>query len=101
MEFEWDEQKNLANQAKHGISFEEAQAIFDGPVLTFPDARWYSGETREISVGEIAGIVALAVVHTDRSGKVRIVSARRASRHERKLYHDYQSAKAQGPEREE
>ena len=52
--FEWDEEKNLVNQRKHGISFEEASTIFDGPVLSLEDEGDQS-EVRERSYGLIVG----------------------------------------------
>ena len=87
--FEWDEAKNRANIAKHGVSFELARLIFDGRVVTWVDRRRAYGEVREISVGFVDGLLLLAVVHTTRSGKIRIISARPAKRKERKL-HDEQ-----------
>lgn len=51
MDFEWDEAKNAENQTKHGMSFEEATPIFDGPILTKIDDREEYGEMREISMG--------------------------------------------------
>ena len=51
MEFEWDENKNLSNQKKHGLSFFEAKEIFDGPVFTVTDTRQTYGEIRQISIG--------------------------------------------------
>ena len=48
--YEWDAAKNTLNIAKHGVSFELARRIFDGPVLTVLDGREYSGELREISI---------------------------------------------------
>ena len=57
MGFEWDGNKNQSNITKHGISFEEAIAVFDDPdILTFEDARFEYGEARLISINEI-GIV--------------------------------------------
>jgi uncharacterized DUF497 family protein len=52
--FEWDEEKNLANRRKHGISFEEAATIFDGPVLSLEDEGRQS-EVRERSYGSLMG----------------------------------------------
>lgn len=86
MTFEWDEDKNAANVAKHGFGFATASRIFDGPVLTTVDDRAGYGEVRERSIGVIDGILFLAVVHTDRDGICRIISARRANRNERKRY---------------
>ena len=89
MDFEWDEDKNRANRAKHGIDFDEAALIFRGITLTRIDDRWYYGETREISIGQLPDQVIVVVVHTDRNGVTRLISARLANRAERKSYHDY------------
>lgn len=88
MEFEWDEDKNRRNIAKHGIGFERAARIFDGPTLDRIDDRRDYGETRTISIGVLEDILILVVVHTDRSGKIRIISARPAKRPERKIYEE-------------
>lgn len=84
MRFEWDEAKNQSNIAKHGISFEQAQTIFDGVVLTLPAKD--KGEKREASIGLYAGEILIVVVHTDRLGVTRIISARPAKRKEKALY---------------
>ncbi len=84
--FEWDDAKNAANIAKHGVAFELACRIFDGPVLTVADSRTDYGERREISLGAVEGVLILAVVQTGRSARIRIISARRASRRERRRY---------------
>ncbi|MBJ7443780.1 MAG: BrnT family toxin [Sphingobium sp.] len=86
MDFEWDEGKNAANIAKHGLDFADAVLIFDGPVVSHVDSRRDYGETRVISYGQIANLVVATVVHTDRSGVTRIISARLASAKERRLY---------------
>jgi hypothetical protein len=85
-DFEWDEDKNLSNKRKHGISFEEAATIFDGPVLSLEDEGDYD-EARERSYGLTGGVVVACVIHTDRDGITRIISARRATANERKLFH--------------
>lgn len=87
--FEWDEAKDLENLRKHGISFAEAAEIFEGPVLTNVDDRFAYGEMREISMGFLGGIVVLHVSHTDRHGVTRIISARKATKKERRLFHAY------------
>lgn len=87
--FEWDENKNQQNLKKHKISFEEAIEIFNGIVFTTIDERYDYGETREISVGAIQGVVILTVAHTERNGKIRIISARKATPRERKDYYEY------------
>lgn len=86
MNFEWDETKNQQNIAKHGLSFEDASRIFEGITLNAVDDRFDYGEVREISIGQIDGLVVVTVVHTDRFGVCRIISARQASRAERKGY---------------
>jgi uncharacterized protein len=95
-QFTWDPEKNALNQRKHGISFDEARLIFDGPVLTIQDQREY-GEVREVSFGSLGDAVVIGVVHTDRLGVVRIISARKANKKERSLFYDY-LATALGPD---
>lgn len=89
MNFEWDEVKNEANFSKHKIRFEKAVRIFINPVLTQTDDRTDYGEVREISIGLLDGHIVLVVVHTDRDGNIRLISARKANRAERKAYDDY------------
>lgn len=86
MKFEWDEDKNQANIAKHGLRFEDAQRIFDGFTVDAVDDRIDYGEERIISLGLLDGIAVLAVIHTDRNDVYRIISARPANRKERKCY---------------
>lgn len=93
MKFEWDQAKNQANLVKHGISFDEACLIFEGRTLTRVDDRFDYGETRHISIGVIRDIVAVVVVHTERSGVTRIISARLAGREEREVYNDHHREK--------
>jgi uncharacterized DUF497 family protein len=87
MNFDWDEDKNKANIGKHGVSFEKAQRIFEGPVVTKIDSRFDYGEIREISLGMVDGILILAVVHTEQNeDTIRLISARKANKQERKIY---------------
>ncbi len=88
MEFEWDEKKNKANIRRHGISFELASIIFNDFVISRWDKRSYGGEEREISYGRIRGERIIVVVHIDRGEKIRIISARKANKKERKIYYD-------------
>jgi len=89
MEFDWDSAKNEANLKKHGIGFVEAKHIFDGPTLTRADDRQDYGENRDISLGALSPEAVLVVVHTERGDKIRLISARKASRRERKVYYDH------------
>jgi uncharacterized DUF497 family protein len=86
--FEWDDDKNRLNIEKHGVSFDTACRIFDGFVFTVRDQRFDYGEVRDISIGEVGDLTVLTVVHTDRNGITRLISARAASRSERKRYGD-------------
>ncbi len=92
MKFEWDEDKNQSNITKHGIDFQQAKRVFEDPnVLTYEDTRFNYKKIREISVGQLLlttqqKIIIAVVVHTDRDGKVRLISARKASKRERKIY---------------
>lgn len=88
--FEWDDAKNEINQAKHGVSFEVASRVFGDPdVLQFIE-RVEDGEERWHAIGYVTGtLLFLTVIHTypkNEAELVRIISARRATRHERKLY---------------
>ena len=87
--FEWNENKNQQNIRKHGISFEEASEIFYGIVFTTIDERYDYGEIREISIGAIQGVIIITVIHTERNGNIRIISARKATLKERRIYYDY------------
>ena len=87
--YEWDEAKNRQNLQKHGISLEEACRIFDDRVLSWADTRIDYGETRMISVGLIHRQIAVVVVHTEREGRKRIISARLTYRRERRLYDEH------------
>jgi uncharacterized DUF497 family protein len=84
--YEWDEAKNAANITKHGVGFDLAARIFDGPVLTLRDTRHDYGEIREISIGQVEGVAILVVVHTERDARRRLISARPASQRERTRY---------------
>lgn len=86
--YEWDEDKNRTNKKKHGISFEEAKRIFDGPIFTREDDREDYGEERFLSMGMMGSHVVVIVAHTDRAGVTRIISARKATKTEQRIYHE-------------
>lgn len=89
MEFEVDPIKAANNVKKHGVSFEEAASVFGDPMAyTFADPDHSVGETRWLMFGRSCMDRVLAVIYTHRRGKYRIISARRATRHERKIYED-------------
>lgn len=85
--FEWDANKAGSNLAKHGVSFEEAATVFGDPrSITIPDPAHSRTETRFIILGRSHRERLLVVIHTERGDSIRVISARRASRHERKDY---------------
>jgi uncharacterized DUF497 family protein len=87
MRFEWDPEKALANLEKHGVSFEEAATAFGDPLsATIGDPDHAQDEDRYILLGETYQGRLVVVVHTDREETVRIISARLATRRERKSY---------------
>ena len=85
MDFEWDSIKNRRNIEKHGIDFTDAVRIFERPTLTVVDNRRDYGEKRIAAMGTIEDVI-LYVVYTVRDNVLRIISARRANRRERKKY---------------
>jgi uncharacterized protein len=88
--FQWDESKAAGNKRKHGIAFEEAMLVFHDPYALFEQDRIVDGEVRWRALGMVEDLTILFVVHTIREqGEdeiVRIISARRASRRERRRY---------------
>ena len=89
MVYEWNAAKAKANIQKHGVSFDEAATVFLDPLaLTFPDPYHSGAEEREITIGHTAGHQVVFVSHCRRGNRVRIVSARTATRRERRQYED-------------
>jgi hypothetical protein len=91
MRFEWDRRENRQNRAKHGISFETAQLVFKDPHALSIQDRHDNGEERWQTIGHVAQAVILLVAHTfsdeeDAEEVVRIISARKATPRERKVY---------------
>ena len=85
MRFEWDEAKRLANIEKHGIDFADVPPMFDGDVFTIEDQRFEYDEIRYITFGLLKFRV-IVVAHTDDDEVIRIISARKATKNEEKLY---------------
>jgi len=89
MDFEWDEDKGLVKLEKHGIDFFDARKIWAGKVLDPVAQRNVEGEARPTALGTIGeDEMIIAVVYTVRDSMVRLISARRARRDERKDYQD-------------
>ncbi len=87
MKFEWDPNKASNNLAKHNISFHEASTVFGDPLaLTFPDPDHAHDEARYITIGESIQGQLLIISHTDLGQRIRIISARKVTRQERRIY---------------
>jgi len=86
MKFEWDENKRKLNLSKHGIDFQDALQIFSGITFTFKDERFNYGEYRFITLGMLRGMV-VVVAHTERKDVIRLISIRKATKNEQKLFY--------------
>lgn len=90
--FVYDPAKNRLNIKKHGISFETAKLIFDGPIYTQEDFRYDYGEIRMKTTGRLPSMVILVVIHVDFDEDsiytIRIISARRADKKEQQDYYE-------------
>lgn len=88
-EFEWDKNKAAKNIGKHRISFDEAKPIFNDPgFITVVDEEHSINEERYISIGLSGNGRLLILAHTDREGRIRIISARKATKIEEEFYED-------------
>jgi len=89
MEFEWDLDKAALNRTKHSVTFEEAATVFGDPLAAIFDDQVHSEmEQREIIIGHSAKKRLLLVCFTERAEAVRIISARRVTKRERKDYEE-------------
>ncbi|KOP23712.1 hypothetical protein AMR41_24600 [Hapalosiphon sp. MRB220] len=85
--FEWNKDKAVANWQKHGVSFEEAMGAFRDPFgIEIVDERMDYGEERINLIGIYNGII-LHVTYTERGDRIRLISARRATKNEREDYY--------------
>ena len=81
----WDETKRRANLKKHGLDFADAAQVLAGITRTFEDARFEYGEQRFITLGMLRDTV-VVMAHTETAREFRIISMRKATRHEQILY---------------
>ncbi len=90
MAFEWDDEKAILNLGKHGVSFELAQEVWNDPLHVIVPDRVEALEQRWHAIGMIGVVVVLVVVHSHpepgNEDRIRIISARKATSHERKRY---------------
>ena len=89
LNFEWDEEKAEANVKKHRVSFDKATTVFIDPFsVIIPDPDHSVDEQRYIGLGSSDKGRILVVVYTERGSNVRIISCRKATSSERKLYEE-------------
>ena len=89
LSFEWDEEKAKANLKKHRVSFDEATTVLnDSFSITIPDPDHSVDEQRYIDIGSSDNGRVLVVVYTERGSNIRIISCRKATPSERKLYEE-------------
>ena len=91
MLFEWDDNKEKINLAKHGIDFSTAARVFqdENRVEFYDEAHSDDEEDRYITIGQINGVaIIVLVVYTERKNAIRLISARKATKQERSMYYD-------------
>ena len=88
MQFTWDEAKRLENLRKHGLDFADAERVFAGEVFRREDVRYAYDEQRMIAIVLLDAVTVL-FVHVEDEKTIRIISMRRADKHETKIYFDY------------
>ena len=89
MDFDWDSRKAQANLTKHRVSFHEAATVFGDPLaITYPDSDHSVGESRFITFGISTQGRLLVVGHTEYRGMIHIITARTATRAERKIHEE-------------
>ena len=85
--FEWDEEKELSNRKKHGVSFEEAKTVFNDPLsITIADVQHSDDEDRYLDIGLSARGRLIVVSYTERGSNIRVISCRKATKFERRTY---------------
>ena len=88
MRFQYDQAKASANLKKHGVSFADAEGVFEDPLAVTVEDPDAEGESRFVVIGLGSAGELLVVVYTEREGEFRLISARRATRKEWKQYED-------------
>ena len=86
-EFTWSERKRRLNLGRHGLDFADVPVVFDGLTFTYEDDRFRYREQRFVTLGLLAGIP-VSIVHTETAHEIRIISFRKATRGEARLYFD-------------
>ena len=86
-EFSWSERKRWLNLGQRGLDFADAPAVFAGLTFTYEDDRFHYREQRFVTLGLLAG-VPVSIVHTETAHEIHIISFRKATRDEARLYFD-------------
>ncbi len=85
MRFIWDESKRSANIRKHRLDFAAGRKVFSGPTFTFEDTRFNYDEQRFITIG-LLDVQVVVIAHTETEKEIRIISMRKASKNEQKIF---------------
>ena len=86
MKISWNHTKQRKNLHKHGLDFSDAELVFAGATVTFDDDRYEYGENRFITLGMLYGAV-VVIAHTEEDEVIRILSMRKATKNEQKIYY--------------
>lgn len=87
MRFTWSDDKRQSNLSDHGLDFVDAPRVFEGLTYTFEDDRFDYGEERFVTLGLLDGVV-VSIVHTESPRSVRVISFRKATKHEQAIFFD-------------
>ena len=82
---DWDQRKRQSNLKKNGFDFADADQVFDGVTFTYEDDRIAYGEQRFVTLGLLNGTL-VSIVHTEQADHIRVISMRKATKHEREIY---------------
>jgi uncharacterized DUF497 family protein len=85
MRFTWSDAKRKLNIEQHGFDFADAQRVFEGPTYTYEDDRFNYSEQRFVTLGILNDLV-VSIVHTESSRVIRIISLRKATKHEQTIF---------------
>ena len=85
MRFTWSDAKRKLNIEQHGLDFVDAPRVFDGPTYTYEDDRFDYSEQRFVTLGILDEFV-VSIVHTESSRVIRIISLRKARKHEQAIF---------------
>ncbi len=83
--FNWDETKRRTNLKDHWLDFADAEEVFEGVIYTYEDDRFDYGEQRLVTLGWLRGVI-VSIAHTETEAEIRVISMRKASKREQKIY---------------